>query len=101
MTTLDGLALLNVRFLVFPQPLPEGQLPPWLKLAHSGAAAVYSNGLSLPRVTVVDQYAILPDTGGVAWIVFMLSIPGTLPASKRVINGPGVPGGMKARARFT
>jgi len=57
------LALLNVRYLVFPQPLDPSKLPPWLKLAHTGNAAVYENLLVLSRVTIVDQYAVVRDTG--------------------------------------
>ena len=37
-----------------------------------------------------------------AFVVENTNCPtGTLPASNRVMNGPGVPAGMKARARFT
>jgi hypothetical protein len=57
------LALLNVRFLVFPQALDPAQLPAWLKLSHTGAAAIYENMLALPRISVVSQYAVVADTG--------------------------------------
>ena len=57
------LALLNVRYLVLPQPIPAANLPPWLKLADSSASAVYENGLALPRITVVEHYAVVTDTG--------------------------------------
>ncbi len=57
------MALLNVRFLVFPQPMDETRLPPWLKLVHRGAAAVYENTIALPRVTIVGHWAVVRDTG--------------------------------------
>ena len=57
------LALLNVRFITLPQELDPAKLPPWLKLVHTGAAAVYENLLALPRISVVDQYAVVADTG--------------------------------------
>lgn len=63
LNTPTWLALLNVRFVLLPRVVPEQQLPQWLKLVHEGNEAVYENMIALPRISVVSQYAIMPDTG--------------------------------------
>jgi hypothetical protein len=55
--TMGWLRLLNVRFLLTPQPFQS--TPPYLKLAHSGSAYVYENLLALPRATVVGRYHVI------------------------------------------
>lgn len=54
---LGWLRLLNVRYILTPQPL-EGQAP-YLKEVFRGAQIVYENLLALPRVTMVDRYRIV------------------------------------------
>jgi hypothetical protein len=52
--------LLNVRFLVTPQPI---EAPPWLKQVFQGSQVVYENLLALPRATVVSRVAVVqPDS---------------------------------------
>jgi hypothetical protein len=54
---LAWMRLLNVRYLVFPQPLDPP--PTYLREVHSGSQVVYENLLALPRVTVLGQYAVV------------------------------------------
>lgn len=61
--TAPWLSLLNCRYVILPQPLDPNQMPKWLSLVHTGAAAVYENTIALPRVTIVSHYAVVPDTG--------------------------------------
>jgi Bacterial membrane protein YfhO len=55
--------LLNVRYLILPQQLPNA--PPYLTLVHSGTSYtgqpsfVYENQLALPRATVVGAYRVV------------------------------------------
>lgn len=55
------LRLLNVRFLVAPQPM-QG-LPPYFHQVFQGSQIVYENLLVLPRATLVDRYRVVqPDS---------------------------------------
>ncbi len=55
---LGWLRLLNVRYLVFRQPL--AQVPSYLKLAHQGAGGVvYENLIALPRVMLLSRYRVV------------------------------------------
>ena len=55
------LRLLNVRFLVAPQPM-EG-LPPVFHQVFQGSQVVYENLFVLPRATLVDRYRVVqPDS---------------------------------------
>ena len=56
-------ALLNVRYITVPRPLDPRETPRWLRQVFSGSQAVYENVIALPRVTMVGQYVVLPDTG--------------------------------------
>lgn len=58
--------LLDVRYLVLDQAIDPAQVPPYLRLAHAGSAAVYENLMALPRVTIVGAYGVVPDTGRAA-----------------------------------
>jgi len=65
---LPWLALLNARYWAFSRPVAPTDLPGgWyqaLKLVHSGeAGAVYEFALSLPRATLVGDWAREPDAG--------------------------------------
>ena len=65
---LPWLALLNCRYWVFSRPVAPTDLPPeWyrtLKLVHSSeAGAVYEFALSLPRATLLGDWAREPDAG--------------------------------------
>jgi hypothetical protein len=55
------LRLLNVRYLIFRQPLEP--LPPFLREAFRGSQIVYENLFTLPRATLVDRFQVVsPDT---------------------------------------
>ncbi|MBI1798696.1 MAG: YfhO family protein [Candidatus Eisenbacteria bacterium] len=57
---LGWMRLLNVRYIVFGQPMPNA--PGWLKPVHQGpGGAVYENLLALPRVTLVGSYRVAPS----------------------------------------
>ena len=60
------LALLNVKYIVLPQPLDPAQVPGFLRSVHEGSQVVYENLAVMPRVTVVGAYAVVPDTGRAA-----------------------------------
>ena len=61
------LALLDVRFVVTPQPLPPQQTPPFLAPVFQGqGGAVYRNVLALPRATLVGAWGLAPDRGRAA-----------------------------------
>jgi hypothetical protein len=49
--------LLNVRFIVLPQPIDPA--PPGWALVHQGSQVVYENALALPRATVVGHVAVV------------------------------------------
>lgn len=51
------LRLLNVRYIVVPQPIDSP--PPYLRLAHSGSAYVYEYLQALPRATVLGSYRVV------------------------------------------
>lgn len=51
------LRLLNVRYLVSPQPLEP--VPPFLREVFRGSAIVYEMPLALPRVTVLGRYRVV------------------------------------------
>ena len=55
-------ALLNVRYLITPQPLPPEQTPAYLRPVFSGSQHVYEFLPALPRATIVGQYEVVPDT---------------------------------------
>jgi hypothetical protein len=57
------LDLLNVRYIILPQPVDPQQMPGWLRQAFAGKSYVYENLGMLPRVTVVGAFGVLPDTG--------------------------------------
>jgi len=98
--TVPWLALLNARFIVFPQPLDSLRTPPFLRLVHVGSGAVYLNLTALPRVTVVGQYGIVPDTGRAAVdsVVAMRHDPAQF---TWLTQAPGVPLGPVTGARAT
>jgi hypothetical protein len=55
------LRLLNVRFLVTPQPIDP--VPAFLKEAFRGSQVVYENQFLLPRATIVDHFQVVkPDS---------------------------------------
>ncbi len=63
---LDNLAwmrLLNVRYLILPQPIPDA--PPYLRPVYQGSATVYENLLALPRATVVGAYRVAQPAGAI------------------------------------
>jgi hypothetical protein len=84
------LALLNVKYVVLPQPLEPGQVPQFLRSVHEGSAVVYENLSAMPRVTVVDEYAVVPDTGHAAVdsVSFGVRDPRTF---TYLTKAPGVP----------
>jgi hypothetical protein len=94
------LALLNVKYIVLPQPLDPGQTPAFLKPVYEGSAAVYENLASFPRVTVVGEYAVVADTGHAAVdsVSFGVRDPGTF---TYVTKAPGVPLGPVTGATAT
>jgi hypothetical protein len=49
--------LLNVRYIVSPQPLDP--VPDSLRQVHSGSQVIYENLLALPRATVVGRYRVV------------------------------------------
>ena len=52
--------LLNVRYLVMPQPI---EAPPGLNLVHEGSQVIYENQFALPRATLLGHYAVVqPDS---------------------------------------
>lgn len=51
------LRLLNVRFVITPQPL--GEVPPFLREVHRSSAVVYEMPAALPRLTVLDRYQVV------------------------------------------
>jgi hypothetical protein len=56
--------LLNVRFIVAGQPIPDA--PKFMRLVHQGpGGAVYENLLAMPRVTVVGGYRVVTSTGAI------------------------------------
>ena len=58
MDNLGWMRLLNIRFLVTNQALP--QVPAWLTLVHQGEGGfVYESHLALPRATLVDHYRVV------------------------------------------
>lgn len=55
------LRLLNVRYLVTPQPLTD--VPPFLREVQRGASVIYEMPAALPRVSVLGAYRVVsPDT---------------------------------------
>ena len=56
-TNLDWMRLLNVRYILFEEPLAGP--PPYLRLVHQGTALIYENLLALPRATLVSRYAVV------------------------------------------
>lgn len=57
------LRLLNVRYLVSPQPFEPA--PPFLREVHRGSQVVYENLTALPRATVVGEWRIAPSDSAV------------------------------------
>jgi len=54
---LGWLSLLNVRYVVTPQPMQPA--PAWLRQVFAGSGYVYENLLALPRVTVLGRYRVV------------------------------------------
>jgi len=54
---LGWLRLLDVRFIVSPQPFQD--LPPYLRQVFAGTQTVYENLLALPRATLIDRYRVV------------------------------------------
>ena len=55
--SLPWMRLLNVRYIVSPQPLEV----PWLHAVHQGSAIVFENATALPRATVLTEYRVAPN----------------------------------------
>ena len=59
--SLSWMRLLNIRYVVSPQPLEV----PWLRRAYQGSAIVFENETALPRVTVLGAYRVAPSARAV------------------------------------
>lgn len=57
------LRLLNVRYVVSPQALP--QVPPFLREVHRGTSVVYEMPAALPRVTVLGEYRVVTPAAAI------------------------------------
>jgi hypothetical protein len=99
---LPWLALLNCRYWVFSRPVAPTDLPPdWyrtIKLVHSGeAGTVYEYALSLPRATLVGDWALEPDAA--RSVIDSVTAVAHNPATFTWLDrDPGVPAGYPPRA---
>ena len=59
--SLSWMRLLNIRYIVSPQPLNV----PWLRSVYQGSAIVFENATALPRVTVIGAYRVAPSARAV------------------------------------
>ena len=71
-------------------------------LPSNGGGAETPGSVAKSGRTIFSAASCICPTVRAGFSVEKTSCPtGTEPASNRVTNGPGVPGGMNARARFT
>ncbi|MEO5616746.1 MAG: hypothetical protein ABIS67_03165 [Candidatus Eisenbacteria bacterium] len=93
-TSFPWMRLLNVRFIVAPEPL---EVPPYLREAFRGSQVVYENLLVLPRVTLVDRYRVVTPAKAILDSVGQ----GTSESAEVAFlsEDPGMPMGTMGRAR--
>jgi len=94
---LPWLALLNCRYWVFSRPVAPTDIPAdWyrlLRLVHSGAGgAVYEFALSLPRATLLGDWAVAPGDGR-AVIDSVSAVAHNPAAFTWLASDPGIPPG--------
>ncbi len=91
---LGWLRLLDVRFIVSPQPLKD--VPPYLRQVFAGSQVVYENLLALPRATLVDRYRVIRPAKAILDSV----ANGTAESSEVTFldADPGMPMGKMGRA---